>query len=638
MATIVPSIEQCKKSKQPPTKGELFLLEYLEEHFDDEAVVYYQPCINGMRPDIVIIKEDIGLIIIEVKDWELESYTIDENNKWHLASKYSVRLKSPFEQVFSYKKDFFDIKSNVLFEVSIKNKDFYNTISTFVYFHNSNQRDIKNIYSSIDKITRESINNENLNYRNMTQEERERESYKYNNKMDYLYRKKYQYERDTSLSITRETLRKIRFNNNYKKIFSKTIYDEFNRLLNPPYHYENEGKEINYTKKQERLVISQENSRMKIRGVAGSGKTTVLAKRAVNAHKRHGGNVLILTFNLTLISFIKGKINEVRDGFSWDAFEIKNYHLFFREKLNECGLEDVDHTKDFENAEEYYYSNVKIFSDVEIKRKYKTILIDEIQDYKQDWVRIVRDCFLEENGEMVLFGDEKQNIYERELDPERYTRVINGFGRWEILTKTFRYATDSPVLDLSRKFQQSFLLKNYVQDEDETQYQPSLGGIDLSGVFLYSENSPIDFVSFLYKIARKYSIHPNDITVLGSKIKLLQEIDYNLRVNDFHKEKTITTFPSQEFVNRPGYSKEMRKIERAKKIGFNLNSGVMKISTTHSFKGFESPHVFLFVDEKDTPEVVYTGITRAKESIIIVMHSSDNPYYNFFIDHLSLLQ
>lgn len=38
--------------------------------------------------------------------------------------------------------------------------------------------------------------------------------------------------------------------------------------------------------------------------------------------------------------------------------------------------------------------------------KYQAILIDKIQGYQSEWVKILRDNFLGESGEMILFGDE----------------------------------------------------------------------------------------------------------------------------------------------------------------------------------------------------------------------------------------
>lgn len=85
MAKIIPSIEKAKQSRQPPTEGEIYLLEYLRDNFDPDADVYFQPCFDGDRPDIVIIKKDVGVIIIEVKDWDLDHYHVDSTNKWKLG-------------------------------------------------------------------------------------------------------------------------------------------------------------------------------------------------------------------------------------------------------------------------------------------------------------------------------------------------------------------------------------------------------------------------------------------------------------------------------------------------------------------------------------------------------------------------
>lgn len=458
MAKIIPSIEQCLKSKQAPTEGELFLLNYLAENFDSEATVYFQPCINGLRPDIVIVKENTGAIIIEVKDWDLNSYYIDNKNNWHLKNNKIIKIKSPQAQAFDYKKNIFDIQSRLLSEKGTESSYFYDTISVFVYFHNANIHQIKKFYAEPLRLNKEESSNINKIYKNHTSQEKTKNQFSYKNNLEHLSRKNRQLERDEKSIITQDSLNKLNFSNKKIEFFDNDTYVELTRLLNPPFHYANEGKEIIQTYQQSKLSKNYPLRRTKIRGVAGSGKTSVLAKRAVNAFKRHNDTVLILSFNITLISFIKGKINEVREDFPWSAFEIKNYHLFFREKLNEVGLPAVEHNLGFDYVEKNYYSNINIFSNYHIKRKYKTILIDEVQDYKEEWLIILMNYFLEDNGEMVLFGDEKQNIYERKADNERRSKIIDGFGKWQVLTKCFRVTKNSPLSDLLHDFHTEFLL------------------------------------------------------------------------------------------------------------------------------------------------------------------------------------
>ncbi|NNB26807.1 NERD domain-containing protein [Pseudomonas fragi] len=100
MANIIPSIEKIKKSRQPPTNGELYLLEALSERFDSKTDIYVQPCFNGDRPDIVLINKDLGVIVVEVKDWDLLKYAVTIDNDWVLKSNRQ-KLKSPFAQVFN---------------------------------------------------------------------------------------------------------------------------------------------------------------------------------------------------------------------------------------------------------------------------------------------------------------------------------------------------------------------------------------------------------------------------------------------------------------------------------------------------------------------------------------------------------
>jgi hypothetical protein len=142
MATLIPTLEAAKAAKQRPTEGEIFLLDFLSTHFDDDVEVYFQPCFNGDRPDIVMMSPTVGVIIIEVKDWNLDLYSVNEKNKWSVSlGSHQQRVKSPFAQVFAYKKNFFDIHVNGLLEKSLKNDAFFKMIKTYVYFHHGNKHE-----------------------------------------------------------------------------------------------------------------------------------------------------------------------------------------------------------------------------------------------------------------------------------------------------------------------------------------------------------------------------------------------------------------------------------------------------------------------------------------------------------------
>ncbi|WP_457748220.1 AAA family ATPase [Sulfurimonas sp.] len=627
MGIIFPSLENIQRLKVPPTDGEWYLINYFIENLSESVEIYFQPFLNGDMPDIILVQKDAGVTIIEIKDWNLNLYSIDKNNRWYLTENGAL-LKSPFQQVFRYKANLFNLHIDGILEAKLKNKQFFGRINSYVYFHHATKQSLSNFFSNvlneykeIEKNLHESFKNKDISYD------------KYEKQLDYLKRKKLKIERDLNYhSIGNDNINKIHLPSIDSKIFTEDIYKEFQRYLQPPFHTIDQGIKIDYTKKQEKLSISKP-IHQKIKGVAGSGKTVVLAKRAVNAYKRHKSRVLILTYNITLRSYIHEKISDVRKDFSWKYFYITNYHQLITQLFNNIGVEieipeDLAHNQVSIFLDENYYSNTKLFEQYKNEiPKYKSIFIDEIQDYKPEWIKIIRTYFLEENSEMVLFGDEKQNIYERGLDREKKPKIVKGFGEWEVLNKSIRHqGNGGRILDLAKRFQAVFFKDKYgIDTYEDTKNEPSLS-LGIYKIKNYQNYQINEVVSTIIQEIRDYNIHPNDVAILCSNIELLKNIDYNIRKN--YPAKTLTTFETLEMSKK--FPQEIDNIRKRKKIGFNLNNGMMKLSTIHSFKGYEIPTLFLIIDEDDNEEIVYAGITRSKFNIMVF--TKENSRYNDFFN------
>ena len=86
MAIFTPNLETVAQLHQKPTSGEWHLLQFLKGTLDDSYQVFFQPFLNGDMPDIIIMREGSGVYIIEVKDWNLNKYSIGPKLKWHLKS------------------------------------------------------------------------------------------------------------------------------------------------------------------------------------------------------------------------------------------------------------------------------------------------------------------------------------------------------------------------------------------------------------------------------------------------------------------------------------------------------------------------------------------------------------------------
>ena len=699
MANLIPSYEKILTMKVKPEEGELHLLKFLDKELDNSFEVYFNPYMNGDRPDIVIMRKGYGVMIIEVKDYYLDAYELDKLKNWKVKNQ-SFKIKSPISQALKYKDNLFELHIENLLEKKIKDIRHFNIVSSSIYFHNANSSQINDFliepfehdkrYLTYLKYNIDLIGRDNLNELNFGK-------------------------------ILRTRYLKA---NNVSFLFTDDIYSSFRRFLKPPIHLKEQGKDIRYSKKQLEIIYETKRKEQRIKGVVGSGKTTILAARAVQAHKKTNGAVLILTFNITLRNYIKDKISEVREEFPWENFIISNYHFFINSQLNNLGipvevpegfdkLSKIEKDTFFENK---YYSNKQLF----LERKgdiktYDVILIDEIQDYKRAWMEIIKEYFLSENGEYVLFGDVKQNIYNNTTDGKDVSTNVRGVTE---LKNCFR--SDFKIKDLAINYQKDIFKDKYEIDNfNSKQNNLELDfGRNQQGSINYIHLINTDNVTSLYTIIHENAINkdipPNDITILGHSISLLKNFDAFYRYAS--NEKTNTMFETFEMVYRMGlnyikkndhpvwlkdgialikrqndfktdnafnqlsilftiydlykeygekfkdkldyysskfktttaeylmfrrkYESEinnfiedfgpkrqtsnLKMIRDNKKIHFYMNSGTVKISTVHSFKGWESETLFLILEKKHSQmqmtidEILYTGITRSRANLVII--------------------
>ncbi|QMS88078.1 AAA family ATPase [Nostoc edaphicum CCNP1411] len=559
------------------------------------------------------------MMIIEVKDWDLESYYIDNNKKWRLKHNDAI-IKSPIAQVKTYKDNLYNLHIENLLENKIDNQKFFGIVSCAVYFHNANQEKLNdflsNSLSDNDNRYVKAFGNDSINI----------EKFRVILSEQGLYRP--------------------------SPLFNDTIYKSFRRFLQPPLHTLEEGIPIPFNPQQKKLVKSEVTlGGRKIKGVAGSGKTQILAQRAVNAHKRTNSKVLILTYNITLKNYIHDKISDVREEFNWDNFYITNYHNFLTAEFNNLGLE-IKIPQDFENwtseekseyFEKKYYSNENIFEDVKEKiQKYQVILIDELQDYKEEWQRIIRKYFWDEGGEYVVFGDVKQNIYDRPLDEDKGFKAVGIRGDWNELTQSFRLTTK--IANIALKFQKDFFNDKYEVDKlIKVNSQGSLFDLEEYFQYLYYDKltNIKNIVDDIYSLIFQLNKHPNDICFLSPQLEILKEVDYLIR--NYKHENTQTIFETKEMYEKlQSQSKnpesDIKKLRENKKLNFWMNPGNVKLSTIHSFKGWEINTLFLIIEagvndtseqEISIDELIYTGITRCRHNLIII-NIGNSRYHSFF--------
>ncbi len=705
MAKIYPNFETIINGRVKPQPGEIHLLKFLINALNDTYEIFFTPYLNGDRPDVVILKKGFGVLIIEVKDYNLNSYELDNRKNWRVKNS-NTNIKSPVSQVLKYKENLFDLHIPELLEKKIYNFRFLNIVSCAIYFHNA---------------TSAAINEFLVNP--FEHDEKYQKFLKYN--IEFLGRDNLN-EFDFELLLKNNKLS----GNRPSALFSEDLYISFSRFLNPPRHLIEDGKPIPYSKRQLE-IIHNPNREQRVRGVVGSGKTTILAARAVEAFKRTRGKVLILTYNITLKNYIHDKISEVREEFPWNSFVILNYHTFINSELNNLGIE-INIPEDFnlfssEEKDDFfensYYSNKGLFSSNKDKIvPYDAVFIDEIQDYKRPWMEIVKDYFLVKGGEYVLFGDVKQNIYNNQTQNKDVSTNVQG-----VINLKYCYRSGYKIKDLAIKFQENFFADKYEidsfnkNDENvlELGFEEESKGL-LNYIYLQNNDSVSSLYTIIHENIKNKKFVPNDITVLSHSIALLKKFDSYYRFSS--NERTHTMFESSElefilgfnhlsknslpewlkrFIIEIGrgsdydktkafkelsilfslydltvsypkryesimdwYCKKyntnkkrfndllkiyegeylnfkkvysyntlastLKTFRNHKKLHFYMNSGTIKLSTIHSFKGWESDTVFLIIEKKfpkmdeSFDEILYTGLTRSRKNLVIINFGNES--------------
>ncbi len=391
--------------------------------------------------------------------------------------------------------------------------------------------------------------------------------------------------------------------------------------LNPPYHSLEQTISLKLTPRQKEHAEPLPGH-YRLRGVAGSGKTQILAYRAAKLASQKK-RVLILTFNITLWHYIRDMIQRAPFEFEWkDEFGMpyitfNHFHGFCKDILNHYGIK---WPKGF--GEELFRSIIgeevkKVVKDRNYQ-KWDAILIDEGQDYYWDWYDLLSK-FLTERDELLLVVDKKQNIYERELNwIDGSMRNVKFSGRWRELKTVFRLP--KKVVEYSNIFSKLFNLNQEIEAEEII--QPTLFDREYNPHTIWLEINPAEKLESIwkaFKFLKKEKINASDIVIL------LPDRFIGKEFVDFFENKNIGVNHVFEDEEESNYHKHKR--------AFWNGDGRLKMSTIHSFKGWESLNVIIFIAPKTKSsleildKIIYTAITRTRENLIVF---NTNPRYKEF--------
>ena len=602
--------------KVPFTKGEYYLSKQLDAKLPDEWVIHTKPELRNrwgsnicpQTPDVVIANKRHGIMIIEIKDWQIdlpkyksgekinrkgkkiwEVFIEDEKgtrtsniNPVYKADGYRLRMIDGIQEI--QEEIFNDKRKNIL-------------IKSGLYFHNIISSQKAKSFVGIPKY----------------------------------------FNPDRCTVFGRDMLDKnvkieqfIPLINNNIKIHSNTDWlSKFKNWISPPLHI-SEGQNLiserDLNDKQKRYIISRPGVIQKLSGVAGSGKTRVIAIRAASLAKL-GKKILVICYNITLKNYLKKEIEGTKYDFDPTNIDIFYFHDFCKAYREFRNIEYPDEGSMQKNDE---LEKEKIIRDKienrNLSANYDAIIIDEGQDFKETWFKLLRN-FLSQNGEMLIAFDDKQNIY----SIKKFKISGVGSGRWGVLNKGYRLLNEH--INLVNKFSNEFLT-DFKSDEEnpiiETNTQHTLPFEHNSLSKWINVNNIVESRDMVCEMLNH--LDKNQKLDFSDTAILVPDHDEGINL----REHILEYFKNKNLKISDIFSKNPDRQRDAKKI-FNVfdSDRRLKMSTINSFKGWERRNIIILIPyktDKNFDFKMYTSMTRVREKLIIINLSERYKNFENIID------
>lgn len=571
---ISPPLQDWDDLRQPPTDGEREVANLFCRDLDLKWEIYFQPHLNGLKPDFVLLNPNVGVAVFEVKDWDLDLMTYEpatSRNDSHLTVRDRggrvFRKESPVAQTRRYQREFERIYLPSLYGKRLA------AITAGVIFTRAPGGRVRNLLApDLDKVP-----DEIRRYRPISGS-------------DALHGK-------DLVSIFPEYSRRS------SQHMNETLADEMRDWLREPQHSRDQRRSVPLDVDQRALAQSRtESGFRRIRGPAGSGKSAVLAQRAANLTEE-GKQVLVVSFNHTLRPYLQDLV--VRAGGNRNTATWLGFHEWCRRTMAAAGRsaayaalwkkEDYeanpghDEVLDRKLALETIDALETGPTRAEVQR-FDAILVDEGQDFLPEWWEALRHV-RREGGEMLLVADRSQDIYRRSSAWTEEVMKGSGFvGPWNDLARSYRMP--SALTELLTAFQR--------------RHRPS--GIDVAPVLF-------DQQEILLRL-RWRQIAP------GKEIRtVLEELDEVVRGGAYSDVGIMTTTRDQtQSITQALNGREILAVstvaedgdqgkERMMKRYFYQGREAVKVTPIPNFKGWEISRLVVLLTD-DNASSAYAALSR----------------------------
>lgn len=448
MATLIPSISTCKFD----TTGERTFANLLEAKLEEDYLCWYNVPIGKARqyPDFVILHPQRGLIILEVKDWLLDTiHSIDTCNATLLVNGGQIAVKNPLEQACTYALAVVDILKRdpqlVCAEGRFQGKLVFPWTFGVV----------------LTKITRKEFDSTDLGdvidpNRVICKDEMIKS-------IDPLKFQEQLWEMFTIYNqglLTLPQIDRVRYHLFPEIRLPHKQASLFDGVEEEPESLPDILRVMDI--QQEQLARSLGDGHRVIHGVAGSGKTMILGYRAEYLAQVSKA-VLVLCYNKMLADRLKYWIQA--KGIA-DKVHVHTFHAWCLKQLKAYNIEAPLKNG---NDDQFFDSAVEtVIREVDRKfipaGQYDAVMIDEGHDFRPEWLKLIVQMVNPQSNSLLVLYDDAQSLYDtRKKGKFSFKSVgVQAQGRTTILKINYRNTQE--ILDFASVFVQQLLTQ---EDADE---------------------------------------------------------------------------------------------------------------------------------------------------------------------------
>ncbi|MEM6839897.1 MAG: NERD domain-containing protein [Cyanobacteria bacterium P01_C01_bin.120] len=438
MAQMVPETCPTKASQ-----GEQLLFEILQQALPAHFIVWYEPQIQHLYPDFIILGPDFGLLILEVKGWYARQIERASDRYFDVRWKRGDILKTetypaPLRQGQTYVNALMNrllgypllchtsgnYQGRLRFPVGI------GAVLSNISEAQSRQ---DGLYPLLEKPA-VAYRDEILQWPSCSPEQVQQ-------RLQTMFKTPFSFP-----PLTPEQLSTIRGIIHPEMAIKEVPLPQLSLPLpDPPEHSPEHPQPdtptmvLSLDVEQERLARTLGDGHRIFYGVAGSGKTVILMARAkalANRLPRH--RTLILCFNITLAAHLRSTLHQdTRNPHYQERITVLHFHDWAKTHLGH-----LPSHQDFPDPEAYNthlgQQLLERLNALPPDQKWDSVLVDEAHTFSAHWFRCCVAALKDpHNGDLLIVSDGSQSLYKRQHFTWKSVG-IQATGRAKRLSQNYR--------------------------------------------------------------------------------------------------------------------------------------------------------------------------------------------------------